>query len=110
MQNNVTVNENGGSFKLNFAGGYLEGRKKLFLSKDDSFMINSFRAHADTSNINHTLYLNEGGVEIDVGKGKIKYVLQNVRGTKKILDKEQRKLTELETYLDFKDHSEWKER
>ena len=109
VQNDVTVNENDGSFNLNFAGGYLEGKKKLFLSKDDDFMINSFKVNVDTNDINHTSYLNEGGIEIDVGQGEIKYVLQNVRSTKKILDEEQKKLTDLETYLDSKDHSEWKE-
>ena len=72
-------------------------------------MINSFRVNVDTNDINHTSYLNEGGIEIDVGQGEIKYVLQNVRSTKKILDEEQKKLTDLETYLDSKDHSEWKE-
>ena len=31
VQNHVIVNENDGSFNLNFAGGYLEGKKKLCL-------------------------------------------------------------------------------
>ena len=31
------------------------------------------------------------------------------RSTQKILDEEQKKPTDLETYLDSKDHSEWKE-
>ena len=61
VQNYVTVNENDGSFRLNFVGGYLEGKKKkLFLSKDDNFMINSFRVNVDTNDINYTSYLNEG--------------------------------------------------
>ena len=83
-------------------------KKKLFLSKDDDFMINSFRVNVDTNNINHTSHLNEGGIEIDVGQGEIKYILQNVRNIKKI-DEEQKKLTDLQTYLDSKNHSEWKE-
>ena len=29
-QNDTTVNENDGSFNLNFAGGFLEGKKKAF--------------------------------------------------------------------------------
>ena len=58
-------------------------KKKLFLSKDDDFMINSFRVNVDTNNINHTSHLNEGGIEIDVGQGEIKYILQNVRNIKK---------------------------
>ena len=60
-------------------------------------MINSFSVNVDTNDINHTSYLNEAGIEIDVGQGEIK------------LDEEQKKLTDLETYLDSKDHSEWKE-
>ena len=46
-------------------------------------MINSFRVNVDTNNINHTSHLNEGGIEIDVGQGEIKYILQNVRNIKK---------------------------
>ena len=53
-------------------------------------MINSFRVNVDTNNINHTSHLNEGGIEIDVGQGEIKYILQNVRNIKKI-DEEQKK-------------------
>ena len=37
----------------------------------------------DTNDINHTLQLNERGIEVDVGEGEMKYVLQNVRSTKK---------------------------
>ena len=64
-------------------------------------MINSFRFNVD---INHTSYLNDEGIEIDIGQGEIKYFLQNVRSTTKILEEEQKKLTDLETYLDYKDH------
>ena len=69
VQNNVTVNLNDGWFNLNFVGGYQEGKKKLFLSKDDNFMINLFRVNVDTSDINQTSYLNEGGIKKDVGQG-----------------------------------------
>ena len=69
VQNNVTVNFNDGWFNLNFVGGYQEGKKKLFLSKDDNFMINLFRVNVDTSDINQTSYLNEGGIKKDVGQG-----------------------------------------
>ena len=72
-------------------------------------MINLFRVDIDTNDINHTSYLNERSIETDVGQGEIKYVLQNVISTEKILDEEEKKLTDLETYFDFKDHSEWKQ-
>ena len=49
-------------------------------------MINSFSVNVDTNDINHTSYLNEAGIEIDVGQGEIKYVLH----TQKILDEEQK--------------------
>ena len=65
------------------------------MSKDDYFMIHSFSVNVDTNDINHTSYLNEAGIETDVGQGEIKYVLR----TQKILDEEQKKLTDLETYL-----------
>ena len=65
--------------------GWLPGRqKKLFLSKDDNFMVNSFRINVDTNDINHILYLNEGGIEIDVGLGETEY-----QKHKKKLDEEQ---------------------
>ena len=83
-------------------------------------MINSFRVNVDTNDTNHTSYLNEGGIEMDVVQGEIKYVLQNFRSTKKKkkiirgkkkrkLYEEQKKLTDLETYFNSKNHSEWKE-
>ena len=46
-------------------------------------MIYSFRINVDTNDINHTLQLNERGIEVDVGEGEMKYVLRNVRSTKK---------------------------
>ena len=46
-------------------------------------MINSFRVNVDTNDTNHTSHLNEGGIEMDVVQGEIKYVLQNFRSTKK---------------------------
>ena len=69
VQNDVTVNLNDGWFNMNFVGGYQEGKKKLLLSKDDNFMINLFRVNVDTSDINQTSYLNEGGIKKDVGQG-----------------------------------------
>ena len=72
-------------------------------------MINSFRINVDTKDTNHISCFNEGGIEIDVSQSEIKYVLQNVRSIKKMLDEEQKNLKDLETYLDSKDHSEWKE-
>ena len=38
-------------------------------------MINSFRVNVDTNDINYTSYLNEGGIEIDVGQGEIKDII-----------------------------------
>ena len=40
-------------------------------------MTNSFRVNEDKNDINHTWYLNEVEIGIDVGQGEIKYVLQN---------------------------------
>ena len=82
IQSDVTVNENDGSFNLNFAGTPAMWKKR-FLSNNDYFMINLFRVNVDTKDINHTLCFNEGGIEIDVSQSEVKYVLQNVRSTKK---------------------------
>ena len=63
-------------------------------------MINLFRVNVDTKDINHTLCFNEGGIEIDVSQSEVKYVLQNVRSTKKkILGEEQKKLMALKLTL-----------
>ena len=50
-------------------------------------MINSFRVNVDTNGISHSSYLSEERIEIDVRQGEIKYVLQNVRNTKKTRNK-----------------------
>ena len=89
MQSNVTVNKNDGSFNLNLAAA--PGRwKKLLLSNNDYFMINSFRVNGNTKDINHILCFNKGGIEINVSQSEVKYVLQNVRSTKKMLGDEQK--------------------
>ena len=71
MQSDVTVNENDGSFNWNFAGA--PGRwKKLFLSNNDYFMINSLRINVDTEDINHTSCFSGGGIKIDVIQSEVK--------------------------------------
>ena len=64
-------------------------------------MINLFRVNVDTTDINHTLCFNEGGIEIHVSQSEVKYVLQNVRSTKKkkMLGEEQKKLMALKLTL-----------
>ena len=105
VQSDVDVNPQNGTFNLNFANGYLEGKKELFLCKNDEFMINSFRVNVDTDDINHTTYNNADGLQVDLGKGEIKYVLQYVENSRARLENEERKLKEKEDFLD----PEWKQ-
>ena len=49
LQNGVNVNTSTGNFKLNLAGNNLEGKRKLFLSENDEFMINSLNVNIDTN-------------------------------------------------------------
>ena len=56
VQSDGDVNPQNGTFDFNFAKGYLEGKKELFLSKNDGFMINSFKVNIDNDYINHNNY------------------------------------------------------
>ena len=109
VQSDVDVNPQNGTFNLNFANIYLEGTKELFLSKNDEFIINSFTVNIDTDDIIHTTYNNADGFQVDLGEGEIKYVLQNVENSKVRLENEEKKLKEIEDFLDSKNHPEWKQ-
>ena len=109
VQSDVDVNPQNETFNLNFANGYLVGKKKLFLSKNDEFMINSFRVNINTDDINHKTYNNADGLQVDLGDGEIKYVLQNVENSRTRLENEEKKLKEIEDFLDSKNHPEWKQ-
>ena len=109
VQSDVDVSPHGGTFNLNFANGYLEGKKELFLSKNDEYMINSFRVNIDTDDINHTTYNSADGLQVDLGEGEIKYVLQNVENSRARLENEEKKLKEIEDFLDSKNHPEFKQ-
>ena len=91
VQSNVDISPHGRTFNLNFAHGYLEGKKELFLSKNDDFMINSFRVNMYTDNINHTTYNNADGLQVALGEGEIKYILQNVENSKVRLEDQEKK-------------------
>ena len=91
VQSDVDVSPHGGTFNLNFANGYLEGKKELFLSKNDEFMINSFRVNMYTDNINHTTYNNADGLQVALGEGEIKYILQNVENSRVRLEDQEKK-------------------
>ena len=109
VQSDVDVNPQNGTFNLNFANRYLEGKKELLLFKNDEFMINSFRVNINTDEINHTTYNNADGLQVDLGEGEIKYVLQNVENSRARLENEEKKLREIEDFLDSKNHPEWKQ-
>ena len=72
-------------------------------------MINSFRVNIDTDDINHTTYNNGDGLQVDLGEGEIKYVLQNVENSRARLENEGKKLKEIKDFLDSKNRPEWKQ-
>ena len=109
VQSDVDVNLQNGIFNLNFTNGYLEGKKELFLSKNDLFMINSFRVNIDTDDINHTTCNNGDGLQVDLGEGEIKYVLQNVENSRARLENEEKMLNKIEDFLDSKNYPSWKQ-
>ena len=47
-------------------------------------MINSFRVNVDTNDVDHTSYLNEGGIEIDTGQGEKNTLYRMVEEQKNI--------------------------
>ena len=65
FQGDVGVNPQNGTFSSNFANRYLEGKKELFSSKNDQFMIYSFRVNIEIDDINHATYNNADGLQID---------------------------------------------
>ena len=109
VQRDIDVFPQNGTFNLKFANRYLEGKKELFLSKNNEFMINSFRVYIDSDDINHTTYNNADGLQVDSGEGEIKYVLQNVENSRARLENEGKKLKEIKDFLDSKNRPEWKQ-
>ena len=55
------------------------------------------------------IYNNADGLQVDLGEGKIKYVLQNVENSSARLESEEKKLKEIKGVLDLKNHPEWKQ-
>ena len=47
-------------------------------------MINSFRVNVDANDVDHTSYLNEGGIEIDTGQGEKNTIYRMVEEQKNI--------------------------
>ena len=52
-------------------------------------MINSFGVNIDTDD-NHATYKNADGLQVDLGEGEIKYVLQNVKNSRAKLENEKK--------------------
>ena len=68
VQNNLEVNKEEESFTLKLATEHPQGRGHLLLSREDEFMINSFRVNIDTSDINHTTYNEDSEVDLTQGE------------------------------------------
>ena len=71
VQNGVDVNISTGNFKLNLAGNDLEGKRELFLSENNDFMINSLNVNIDTNDATDP-YENYSDVTLDLTQGEIK--------------------------------------
>ena len=108
VQNDLEVNVEEGSFTLKLATGHPQGRGHSFLSREDEFMINSFRVNIDTSDINHTTHNKDS--EVDLTQGKIKYVKENYEASVSTLEREEKNLETLASVLDSQNHEEWVEK
>ena len=111
VQSDVVVGKSTGTFNLNFAGEYLDGKRNLFLSKGDEFMINSLCANIDTNDLKRNDYGSDSGSieQIDLTKSEIKYIHQNLENSKTPLSLKKEKLSAIENYLVAKNYKEWKE-
>ena len=102
LQNGVKVNTSRSNFKLNLAGNYLEGRRDLFLSENDEFMINFLNVNMDTNNTTNQYenYTNdyENYIEVtpSLPQGKTKYVYKNLKNSDDKLEIEKENLKDIE--------------
>ena len=80
----------------------------MFLSREDEFVINSFRVNIDTSDTNHTMYNKDS--EVDLTQDKIKYANKNYEANVATLEKEEKNLETLASMLDSQSHEEWVEK
>ena len=84
-------------------------KKELLLSKNDELYGKLVQGKYNTDDINHSTYNNADDLHVDLGEGEIKYVLQNVENSRAGLTNEEKKLKEIEDFLDSKNHPEWKQ-
>ena len=102
LQNYVKVNRSRSNFKLNLVGNCLEGRRDLFLSENDEFMINFLNVNIDTNNTTNQYenYTNdyENYIEVtpNLPQGKIKYVYKNLKNSDDKLEIEKENLKDIE--------------
>ena len=102
LQNGVNAD------KLHLAGNNLEGKRELFPSENDKFMINSLNVNIDTNDAtNH--YKNYTDVMLDLTQGRIKYVYQNLKKSEDKLEVEKENLKATESILNSTEYKEWKE-
>ena len=71
VQNGVDVNISTGNFKLNLARNDLEGKRELFLSENNDFMINSLNVNIDANDATDP-YENYSDITLDLTQGEIK--------------------------------------
>ena len=108
MQNDLEVNEEIERFTLKLATEHPQRRGYLFLSREDEFMINSFRVNIDTSDINHTTYNKD--TEVNLTQEELKYVKENYEASAEALQREKKNLESLGSVLDSQNHEEWVEK
>ena len=87
VQNSVNINTSTGNFKLNLACNNLEGKRELFLSENDDFTINSLNVNINTNDATDQ-YENYSNVMLDLTKGEIEYMYENLKNSKDKLEVE----------------------
>ena len=93
-------------------GNYLEGKRDLFLSENDEFMISSLNVNIDTSNSTNQYesytndYENYTEVTTDLSQGGIKYVHENSKNSNDKLEVEKENLKDIESVLDKVEYKE----
>ena len=88
VQSSVNINTSTDNFKLQLACNNLEGKRELFLlSENDDFTINSLNVNIDTNDATDQ-YENYSKVTLDLTKGEIKYMYENLKNSEDKLEVE----------------------
>ena len=96
------------NFKLKFGDKNQEGKRKLFLSENDKFIINSFKVNINPQCQSQTIY-NKKTQELDLSQGELKFLSERYEKFNTRLKLETGNLKEKQNALDKITTVAWEE-